>query len=60
MQGEDALLGTEVHEQDHQCTVGSRGYCIYCGVDHNVEPCVICGGRGFHKFECCMYLEELE
>ena len=56
---EDDLLGSQQHEQDEECTVGDRGYCVYCGVDHNVEPCSICGGRGFHRWECGLWIDEL-
>lgn len=40
-----------LHIQDADCTLDDYGVCIYCGVLHG-EPCVHCGGAGFHKPGC--------
>lgn len=53
------LLGSQHHHQDSECTIDSETYtCIYCGVYHG-DKCVICGGRGFHKWECELTLLEV-
>lgn len=39
------------HTQDTDCTLDDHGLCIFCGALHG-EPCVYCGGRGFHKPGC--------
>ena len=41
-----------MHEQDCDCTVDPEtNCCTVCGVEHS-DPCDVCGGRGFHKFDC--------
>lgn len=45
-------LDPDTHVQDSDCVIDSMtGLCLICGVDHS-EPCVVCGGRGFHKALC--------
>jgi len=40
-----------IHECDEDCTVGDDGCCVECGVFHD-DPCLHCGGCGFHAAEC--------
>lgn len=41
-----------IHIQDEDCDVDeTTGLCRTCGVGHD-EPCVDCGGRGFHRPHC--------
>jgi len=45
-------LDPDTHVQDSDCVIDSMtGLCLICGVDHS-EPCMVCGGRGFHKPLC--------
>ena len=39
------------HTRDSDCTLGTDGCCIECGVAHG-DPCHLCGGRGFHADDC--------
>jgi len=39
------------HTQDTDCTLDDHGLCVYCGAHHG-EPCVHCGGKGFHTPGC--------
>ena len=39
------------HQQDSDCDVDVYGECVLCGVLHG-EPCPVCGGKGFHQYEC--------
>lgn len=40
------------HTKDADCTVDPKtDLCAECGVYHG-DPCIDCGGRGFHKQEC--------
>ncbi len=40
------------HTQDSDCTVDPEtGLCTVCGVLHG-EPCILCGGRGYHALDC--------
>lgn len=39
------------HVKDADCTVGENGCCTGCGVHHG-DPCICCGGRGFHAEGC--------
>lgn len=39
------------HQQDSDCDVDVYGSCVLCGVLHG-DPCVECGGRGFHASMC--------
>ena len=39
------------HNTDADCTLDDTNSCIICGVYHG-EPCIECGGRGFHNGNC--------
>jgi hypothetical protein len=40
------------HHHDSQCSVDPKTLCCTeCGVDHS-NPCLACGGHGFHKRGC--------
>ena len=39
------------HSKDSDCTLDATDVCTVCHVGH-AEPCVECGGRGYHKADC--------
>ncbi len=47
-----------MHHTDDDCTV-LNGECIVCHVTHG-DPCVSCGGRGFHADDCADNETEIE
>ena len=40
-----------VHRRDSDCTVGSDGCCVRCGVSHS-GTCPSCGARAYHRAGC--------
>ena len=48
-----------VHTKDADCIVNPEtNLCVDCGVEHG-DPCVDCGGRGFH-LPACPWMTESE
>jgi hypothetical protein len=47
------LVAAPPHTRDEACTLDPNGglYCIVCGTSH-ADPCVTCGGKGFHLDGC--------
>jgi len=41
------------HTEDADCTLDANGECTICHVLHG-DPCMDCGGRGFHKRDCIL------
>jgi len=48
---EQEFFPEKEHSQDSDCVLDGTDTCIECGVYHG-DPCVKCGGRGFHKTDC--------
>lgn len=47
------------HTKDGDCVLDDTDCCIVCGVWHG-DPCPECGGKGFHKSRCVIFLEDLK
>jgi hypothetical protein len=46
------MTAQPLHTRDADCDVNPETNCCRtCGVEH-ADPCVICGGRGFHLDGC--------
>lgn len=46
-----AWCSADEHARDADCTVGPDDCCVACGAHHG-DPCVDCGGSGFHAANC--------
>lgn len=52
IQAAEPELPDHGHTQDEDCQVDpNTDLCVVCGV-HHWDPCVTCGGRGFHREDC--------
>jgi hypothetical protein len=54
---DDMTKKVTTHKRDSDCTVGTDGVCEGCGAVHG-DPCLECGGRGYHNLPCDVAYEE--